>query len=87
MIFAEHKKYSELVPLLQQENSNLQVVNTTWIKTDSIRKVQLRNQEIIINQQEQDIAKMKQKVKVSAAVGGTAIGVTILVTVLCLLRK
>jgi hypothetical protein len=87
LIFAEHKKYSELVPLLKQENSNLQIVNETWVRTDSIRQVQLRNQQIVIDKQIQDIEKANRKTKISYAVGGTVIGITIVTTVLCLLRK
>ena len=87
LIFAEHKKYSELVPLLQQENSNLQIINNTWVRTDSLRQVQLRNQQIVIDKQIQDIEKANRKTKISYAVGGTVIGITIITTVLCLLRK
>ena len=41
LIFAEHKEYSNLVPLLRQENSNLILINESWEHTDSIRKIQL----------------------------------------------
>lgn len=87
LIFAEHKQYSELVPLLKQENSNLRTINETWVRTDSIRVVQLQNQKKIMEKQNKDLEKMRQNLKITGAVGGTAIGITILVTVLCLVRK
>jgi hypothetical protein len=39
----------------------------------------------MISQQAQDIEKLNKNLKISTAVGGTAVGVTIVVTVLCLL--
>ena len=85
LIFAEHEKYSRLVPLLQQENANLTQINETWIRTDSLKTVQLYKQNQMISQQAQDIEKLNKNLRISTAVGGTAVGVTIVVTVLCLL--
>lgn len=76
-----------MIPLLQQENRNLQTVNETWIRTDSLKTLQLQSQRKIMDQQKKDIEQMKKNLNTSIAIGGTAVGVTILVTVLCLLRK
>ena len=44
LIFAEHKEFSRLVPLIQQENANLQIINKTWERTDSIKTSQINQQ-------------------------------------------
>ena len=87
IIFAEHEKYSKVIPLLQQENANLMQVNETWVRTDSLKTVQLYEQNKMISQQAQDIEKLNKNLRVSRTVGGTAVGVSIIVTVLCLLLK
>lgn len=48
LIFLEHKKFSEQVPLLENKIYNLEEINKSWENTDSIRKSQLLyyNQEI-----------------------------------------
>ena len=87
LIFAEHEKYSKLVPLLQLENANLVQVNETWARTDSIKTVQLYERHQMISQQAQDIEKLNKNLRISRTVGGTAVGVSIIVTVVCLLLK
>jgi hypothetical protein len=83
LIFAEHKKYSELVPLLEKENSNLLTINHTWERTDSINRVQLKQQKQIISEQCYNIDHLKKSVRTSSIVAGTSI----VITVLCLLLK
>lgn len=41
LIFLEHKKFSEQVPLLESKIYNLEKINKSWEHTDSIRKIQL----------------------------------------------
>ena len=41
LIFLEHKKFSEQVPLLENKIYNLEQINKSWENTDSIRKSQL----------------------------------------------
>jgi hypothetical protein len=69
------------------ENTQLRSVNTSWQKTDSIKTVQLSKQNQMMMQQAQDIERLKKNLKVSRTVGGTAVGFSIVVTVLCLLLK
>ena len=76
-----------MVPLLKLENTQLREVNASWVKTDSLKTVQLSKQDQMMMQQAQDMENLKKSLKVSKAVGGTAIGVSIVVTVLCLLLK
>lgn len=83
LIFAEHKQYSQLVPLLRQENLNLQTINQTWVRTDSIKSAQLYQKNQIISEQLIDMDRMRKTIKV----GGTVTGVSVLITVLCLILK
>jgi hypothetical protein len=76
-----------MVPLLKLENTQLQEVNASWAKTDSLKTVQLSRQDQIMMQQAQDMERLEKSLKVSKTVGGTAVGVSIVVTVLCLLLK
>lgn len=39
LIFAEHKKYSQTIPLLEKQISNLLLINKSWEKTDSINRI------------------------------------------------
>lgn len=87
LIFAEHKEYSEMIPLLQQENSNLLEINKTWIRTDSLRMIQIQNRDQQILQQEQHVDKLEKSLKRQQTTWGTVTGVCIVVTVLCLCLK
>lgn len=48
VIFLEHKKFSDQIPLLEKQISNLEEINKSWEHTDSIKTLQLNyyNQEI-----------------------------------------
>lgn len=83
LIFSEHKKFSELIPLLQLENSNLQTINNTWVRTDSIKNMQIYNQNQTISEQCKNMDKLKKSIRVRNSV----IGISILTTVLCLILK
>lgn len=83
LIFAEHKELSQLVPLLRKENYNLQLINNTWSRTDSIKSMQITQQRLQISEQCKDLSKTKKAMKISCSV---AIVATI-VTVLCLTLK
>jgi hypothetical protein len=76
-----------MVPLLKLENTQLREINTSWQKTDSLKTVQLSKQNQMMMQQAQDMERLKKNLKVSRTVGGTAVGFSIVVTVLCLLLK
>lgn len=83
LIFSEHKKFSELIPLLQLENSNLRTINNTWVRTDSIKNMQIYNQNQTISEQCKNMDKLKKSIKIRNSV----IGISILTTVLCLILK
>ena len=72
---------------LKQENENLLLVNQTWVRTDSLKTVQLNYQNQMMIQQKDAIQQLERSLQTSRTVGGTAIGVGIVATVLCLLLK
>ena len=81
LIFAEHKEFSRLVPLIQQENANLQIINKTWERTDSIKTSQISQQYKMIERQNENIDKLKKSIKVR----NTVTGVSLITALLCLL--
>lgn len=81
LIFAEHKEFSQLVPLIQQENTNLQTINKTWERTDSIKTSQINQQYKMIERQNENIDKLKKSIKVR----NTVAGVSLITALLCLL--
>lgn len=87
LIFAEHKEYSKLVPLLQKENTNLQLINNTWIVTDSIKTKCLYQKTQIIEQQNTTIEKLENDIKKYTTICSTITGVSIIVTILCFLMN
>lgn len=87
LIFAEHKELSQLVPLLQQENSNLQFVNESWARTDSLKTAQLYKKNQIIDQQAVAMEEMRKTLNNSLKVTGTVTGISIAIAVLCLILK
>lgn len=83
LIFAEHREYTKMIPLLKQENQNLQLINQTWTRTDSLKNIQLYQKDMLISQQKIDISRLKK----TTTIVGSAAGVSIIITVLCLLLK
>ena len=81
LIFAEHKEFSRLVPLIQQENANLQIINKTWERTDSIKTYQINQQYKMIERQNENIDKLKKSIKMR----NTVTGVSLITALLCLL--
>lgn len=63
LIFAEHKQYDSIIPLLQQENNNLLMINDIWKHTDSLKTIQIQNIQEIVTQQESEITQLKSRVK------------------------
>jgi hypothetical protein len=87
LIFVEHAEYTKLIPLLKQENANLQVINNTWQRTDSLKTLQMYRQNQIMTQQEESMKYLQKRLHASQTIGGTAVGVSIIAVVLCLLLK
>lgn len=86
VIFLEHKKFSEQVPLLKQQITNLEQINESWKQTDSIRKSQLLYCNQVIEDKNKSIEGLNKSLKRKQNIikyGGT---VSVL-TILCLLLK
>jgi hypothetical protein len=68
---------------LQKENHNLQLINQSWSRTDSIKTLQIqqKNQEIFNQQKRMD--KMTKGIKI----GGVSTGICIVTLILCLVLK
>ena len=43
LIFVEHAEYTKLIPLLKQENANLQVINNTWQRINPLVICKMEN--------------------------------------------
>ena len=84
LIFAEHRELTAIVPLLQQENTNLRTINQTWERTDSIRRYQIQRQNQIISQQELDLNRMEKSLNQALIIGGSVTGAAVILTIVCL---
>ena len=87
VIFLEHKKFSEQVPLLRQQITNLEQINESWKQTDSIRKSQLLYCNQVIEDKNKSIEGLNKSLKRKQNLikyGGTA---SVLTIILCLLLK
>lgn len=87
VIFLEHRKFSEQVPLLRQQITNLEQINESWKQTDSIRKSQLLYCNQVIEDKNKSIEGLNKSLKRKQSLikyGGT---VSVLTIILCLLLK
>ena len=87
VIFLEHKKFSEQVPLLRQQITNLEQINESWKQTDSIRKSQLLYCNQVIEDKNKSIEGLNKSLKIKQNLikyGGTT---SVLTIILCLLLK
>ena len=62
LIFLEHKKFSETIPLLDKEIYNLKLINKSWERTDSIRKNQLVYCDNVIQDQYKAIENLNKSI-------------------------
>lgn len=87
MIFAEHQKLSKTVPLLNKQITNLELINKSWQRTDSVRKVQLGYCEDVIADKNRSIEGLNKSLKRKQnVIKYGAVGSCVLVA-LCLLLK
>ena len=79
LIFIEHKKLSEEVPLLEEEILQLKEINRSWISTDSIRRLEVKFYEDLVQTNNKKIKRLTRKVKTrNGALGGLSVGIVIL---------
>ena len=87
IIFLEHKKFSEQIPLLNQQIINLEQINKSWENTDSLKTLQLNNYYKVIESQNRSLEDLNKSLKIKKDIinyGGT---IGIVVIVLCLIMK
>lgn len=87
MIFAEHQKLSETVPLLNKRITNLELINKSWEKTDSLRRVQLLYYGNIIEDKNRSIEGLNKSLKKKQNVIKYGAAGSCVLILLCLLLK
>ena len=87
LIFAEHQKLSETVPLLESQITNLELINKSWEKTDSIHRVQLLYYGNIIEDKNRSIEGLNKSLKKKQNVIKYGAASSYVLILLCLLLK
>lgn len=87
LIFAEHKKFSEQIPLLEQQIINLKKIDDSWKRTDSIRKSQIYYYNQVIEDKNKSIEDLNKSLKKRNKVIKYGTAVSVISIVLCLLLK
>lgn len=87
LIFAEHQKLSETVPLLESQIANLELINKSWEKTDSIHRVQLLYYGNIIEDKNRSIEGLNKSLKKKQNVIKYGAASSYVLILLCLLLK
>lgn len=87
IIFSEHAKFSKQIPLLEKQVSNLNTINNSWIKTDSIRRKQISQYNLIVEDQNKSIKDLKKSINIKKKVITYGTVATVVTVVLCLVLK
>lgn len=85
LIFAEHKKFSEQLPLLEEKINNLELINDSWKKSDSIKTGQLYYCKNQLDQANMSIDQLNNTIKIQRNVITYGTAGSIIVVLLCLL--
>ena len=85
LIFAEHKEFSQIIPLLKEENLNLKIINEYWYKTDSIKSLQLYQNQQIIDTKTQELKYIQKTYKDKMYMLYGITGPSVIITILCLI--
>lgn len=85
LIFAEHKQFSQIIPLLEEENINLTIINEYWYKTDSIKSLQLYQNQQLIDTQVKEIEHIQKTYKNKMCMLYGITGTSVIITILCLI--
>lgn len=83
LIFAEHELLSKKMPLLESKISNLETVNSNWIKVDSLRSNQLTLYKQSLENKDNDIKSLKNSLTKSKTVAGVTVLTTIILALVC----
>lgn len=87
LIFAEHQKLSKTVPLLKSKITNLELINKSWEKTDSVRRVQLLYYGNIIEDKNRSIEGLNKSLKKKQNIIKYGAAGSCVLILLCLLLK
>ena len=87
LIFAEHQKLSKTVPLLKSQITNLELINKSWEKTDSVRRVQLLYYGNIIEDKNRSIEGLNKSLKKEQNIIKYGAAGSCVLILLCLLLK
>lgn len=87
LIFAEHQKLSKTVPLLKSQITNLELINKSWEKTDSVRRVQLLYYGNIIEDKNRSIEGLNKSLKRKQNIIKYGAAGSCVLILLCLLLK
>lgn len=77
--------FSEKIPLLETEIKNLELINDSWYKTDSVKTIQLRDCKIQIDQANKSIDYLNKTIKKQRQAITYSVGGSIIVVLICLL--
>ena len=64
IIFAEHAKLFDENVLLKSQVINLEKLDSIWLHTDSIRRIEINNYEDTLKQNEKKIRRLKRRSKI-----------------------
>lgn len=86
LIFAEHKKLSETVHLLNTKVDNLEFINRSLIDQDSINKIKLQTSIKVLEYQDDRIAELQNTLSKKQKIinWGSSVS-TLIIIILCLL--
>ena len=87
LIFVEHQKFERTIPLLKTEIANLELINKSWEKTDSVRRIQLGYYGDIIEDRNKSIETLNKSLKKKQKVIKYGAAGSCVLIVLCLLLK
>ncbi len=77
--------FSEKIPLLETEIKNLELINDSWYRTDSVKTIQLRDCKIQIDQANKSIDHLNKTIKKQRQTITYGVGGSIIVVLICLL--
>lgn len=77
---------SKKVPLLESKISNLETVNSNWIKVDSLRSNQLSLYQDALASKEQDIKNLNKSLKTTKYLTGGSVLATIILAIVCIFK-
>lgn len=87
IIFSEHAKFSKQLPLLEKQIVNLNNINNSWVRTDSVRKSQISQYSLMIEDQNKSIENLKKSINIKKKVITYGAAAAVVTVVLCLVLK